>query len=191
MSLDGFIEGPGGDMSRVFQWMFSGDTEMKVEMGKGEMELKMAPENVEHMEQVPVMIGAIVSGRGMFDAASAWGGKHPMNVPVVILTHNPPKEWADKKDSPFTFVTDGIESAIRKAKEIAGDKNIGIGGANVTQQALKLGLLDEIGIDLVPVLLGDGLRLFDHLDIKPTELECISVNPAPGVTHLSYRVIKS
>lgn len=113
-----------------------------------------------------------------------------MNVPVVVLTHNIPQEWADKLDSPFTFVTDGIESAIETAREIAGDKNIGVGGADITRQCLKLGLLDEIGIDLVPVLLGEGVRLFEHLGIEPIELEITGVTAAPGVTHLGYRVLK-
>lgn len=190
MSLDGFIAGPNDDVSRVFAWMFQGDTDVKITIGEEDMDLKLSEDSAEQYTEMGAAMGAIVSGRRMFDVAGAWGGKHPMDVPVVVLTHNIPQEWANKPDSPFTFVTDGIESAIETARKIAGDKNIGVGGADVTRQCLKLGLLDEIGIDLVPVLLGEGVRLFEHLGIEPIELETISVSTAPGVTHLRYRVIK-
>jgi dihydrofolate reductase len=112
-----------------------------------------------------------------------------MNVPVVVLTHSIPEEWANQ-ESPFTFVTDGIESAIVTAKQIAGDKNVGVGGANVMQQCIKAGLLDEIHIDLIPVLLGDGVRLFDYLGIEPIELEITHAAEAAGVTHLTFRIVK-
>ena len=88
------------------------------------------------------------------------------------------------------FVTDGIESAIGQAKQAAGDKDVEIGTPTVLQQALNAGLVDEIHIDLVPLLLGQGVRLFDHLTIEPTDLEIIRIVPAPGVTHLRYRVAR-
>jgi dihydrofolate reductase len=125
----------------------------------------------------------------MFDVSGAWGGKHPMDVPVVVLTHIVPQEWV-YEGSPFTFVTEGIEQAVEHAQAIAGDKTVGVGGADVTRQCLKAGLLDEIGIDLVPVLLGSGVRLFEHLGIEPVELERTSVTEAPGVTHIRFRVVK-
>jgi len=188
MSLDGFIAGPGDDIMRLFSWMFSGDTDVKINIGEEEMDLKVSSEDAERWE-APEM-GAIVSGRRMFDVAEAWGGKHPMNVPVVVLTHTVPQEWV-KEGSPFTFVTEGgIEAAVEQARKIAGNKGIGVGGADITRQCLKAGLLDEIGIDLVPVLLGSGVRLFEHLGIEPIELECTSMTQAPGVTHMRFRVIK-
>jgi dihydrofolate reductase len=190
MSLDGFIAGPNDDMLRLFAWMFSGDTELKVSTGDKDIELKVSAESAEQFEQAGSVIGAIVSGRRMFDVADAWGGKHPMDVPIFVVTHNPPQEWIDKKGSPFTFVTDGVASAVEQAKLIAGDKNVGVGGADIMRQCLKLGLLDEIGIDLVPVLLGRGIRLFEHLGIEPVELECTGMVNAPGVTHLRFRVIR-
>lgn len=188
MSLDGFIAGPGDDVSRVFQWMFSGSTDVTVTIGEEEMDLKLTEESAERFQGPPSM-GAIISGRRMFDVAEAWGGKHPMNVPVIVVTHNVPPEWIGK-ESPFTFVTDGIESALEQAQKIAGGLSIGVGGANLTQQYLKAGLLDEIGIDLVPVLLGSGVRLFERLGIEPVELERTSVSQGPGVTHLRFRVIR-
>jgi dihydrofolate reductase len=190
MSLDGFIAGPNDDMQHVFAWMFKGDTDVKLTMGDRELDLKLTEESAERYDEPSKTIGAIVSGRRMFDVAGAWGGKHPMDVPVVVLTHNPPQEWLNKAGSPFTFVTDGIESAIAAAQKLAGDKSVGVGGADVTRQCLKLGLLDEIGIDLVPVLLGSGVRLFERLGIEPIELETTSVTASKYVTHLRFRVIK-
>lgn len=189
MSLDGYIAGPGDDVQHVFAWMFKGDQDLSLSTGEQALDLKVTEEGAEQFESVIHSIGAIVSGRRLFDVAGAWGGKHPLNVPVVVLTHHPPQEWTGP-DSPFTFVTDGVESAVAKARELAGDKNVGVGGADVARQCLKLGLLDEIGIDLVPVLLGGGVRLFEHLGIEPVELEILSVTENTGVTHLRYRVMK-
>ncbi|MCI0713843.1 MAG: dihydrofolate reductase family protein [Chloroflexi bacterium] len=189
MSLDGFIAGPNDDFQRLFGWMSLGNTDVTLSTGDRDIELKVSEESAKSFEDLMQATGAIVSGRRMFDVAGAWGGKHPLNVPIVVLTHQPPQEWV-KDESPFTFVTDGIESAVAKAKQIAGDKNVGVGGADITRQCLKAGLLDEIGIDLVPVLLGSGVRLFEYLGIEPVELECTRVAAAPGVTHLSYRVLK-
>ena len=189
MSLDGFIAGPGDDTSLVFAWMFSGDTDLKVSIGDQGVDLKMSSEKADEYQEMSHGTGAIISGRRMFDVAHAWGGKHPMNVPVVVVTHHVPPEWAGK-DSPFTFVTDGIESAIAKARVIAGGKGIGVGGADIARQCLKLGLLDEIHIDLVPVLLGQGVRLFEYMGIEPVHLESTGVSTSPGVTHLSFRILK-
>jgi dihydrofolate reductase len=189
MSLDGFIAGPNDDVQRLFAWMYLGDTDLDLSSGDTEFDLKVSSESAEGFEEAIRSTGAIVSGRRMFDVAGAWGGKHPLGVPVVVVTHTVPQEWV-YEGSPFTFVTDGVESAIEKARKIAGEKNIGVGGANITRQCLKLGLLDEIQIDLVPVLLGQGVRLFEYLGIEPIELERIGVRESPGVTHLSFRVVK-
>lgn len=189
MSLDGFIAGPNDDMQHIFGWMFKGDTDVKLSRGDEDIDLKVSSESAEHMEEIPLAIGAIVSGRRTFDVAGAWGGKHPLNVPIFVVTHNIPQEW-NKEGTPFTFVTDGVESAIEQAKKVAGDKTVGVAGANVTQQCLKAGLIDEIGIDLVPVLLGEGIPLFKQLGIEPIQLETTSVRTAPHVTHLSFRVVK-
>ncbi|MEJ2557118.1 MAG: dihydrofolate reductase family protein [Anaerolineae bacterium] len=126
--------------------------------------------------------------RRTFDIARAWGG-HPPGTPCFIVTHTIPQEWA-QEGSPFTFVTDGVESAIRQAKRAAGDKDVVVCTASVLQQCLNAGLMDEIHVDVAPLRLGSGVRLFDHLSIKPIELESIRVIEAPGVTHLGFRVVK-
>ena len=189
MSVDGFIADPNDDTQQLFWWFFSGDTPMDVPFGDGSMTLMFARESAEVYEGVKASTGAIVSGRRMFDVAQGWGGRHPLDVPVFIVTHEAPAEWAGT-DSPFTFVTDGLESAISQARQVAGDKNIAVGGADITRQCLKAGLLDEIHIDLIPVLLGQGVRLFEHLGIEPVQLERIMVKAAPQVTHLRFRVVR-
>lgn len=189
MSLDGFIAGPDDDVTRLFAWMTMGEEDVNLKSGNTDFELKLSAESADGFEKAMQSTGAIVSGRRMFDVARAWGGRHPLGVPVVVLTHSVPKEW-DYEGSPFTFVSNGIDSALEKAREIAGEKNIGVGGADLTRQFLKSGYLDEIQIDLVPVLLGRGVRLFEYLGIEPVELECTGARVSPGVTHLTYRVIK-
>jgi len=187
MSLDGFIAGPHDEVDRVFKWYFSGDTTHEVASG-GQV-FKMNEEGADRIQEGGQAAGVLVTARRTFDLAHAWGGKHPMNVPVVVVTHNVPQEWV-KAGSPFTFVTDGVESAIAKAKQIAGDKTVVIGAPSVVKQCLKAGLLDEIHIDLVPVLLFDGIPLFDHLGIDPVDLKIIEVSANPGIIHITYAVVK-
>jgi len=112
-----------------------------------------------------------------------------LGVPTFVVSHTVPQEWV-YEGSPFTFVTDGVESAVEQAREVAGDKDVAVGAASIVQQCLRAGLLDEIHIDLVPVLLGDGVRLFEHLGTVPIELESTQVIEGAGVTHLTFRVVK-
>ncbi len=112
-----------------------------------------------------------------------------MDLPIFVVTHTVPQGWI-YEGSPFAFVTEGIERAVEQTKAVAGDKDVGVGGADVAQQCIKAGLIDEIGIDLVPVLFGEGIRFFDHLGTDQIELERTSVGEAPGVTHLRFRIVK-
>ena len=195
MSLDGFIAGPndsperslGDGGERLFTWYFNGDTE--IAMPSYELVFKTDPVSAELMRESFRTYGASVTGRRTFDIANAWGGKDPHGVPSFIVSHSVPAEWSGAR-SPFTFVTDGVASAIAQAKAAAGHKDVGVAAASIAQQCLKLGLLDEIQIHLVPVLLGEGIRLFDHLGAAPIELERTRVVEAPGVTHLTFRVVK-
>jgi dihydrofolate reductase len=187
MSLDGFVAGPNDEVDRVFKWYFSGDTDFQ--FSGSDMTFKVSRASAEHFQEGWPSIGAILYGRRTFDVSRAWGGNPPLGVPCFIMTHNPPQEWV-KAGSPFTFVTDGVESAIEQAKAVAGDKNVAVGSATTMQQCIKAGLLDEIHIDLAPVLLGDGIRLFDNLGTAPIELEITRVIEGTGVTHLIYRVVK-
>lgn len=193
-SLDGFVAGPndnpehglgdGGDA--LFNWYFSGDTEIL--LSEGTPPLKVSAQSAKILKDAVETYGAGVWGRKTFDIAHAWGG-HPPGSPAFIVTHNIPQEWV-YEGSPFTFITDGVESAIRQAKEAAGDKDVVVCTASILQQCLNAGLMDEIHVDVAPLLLGRGVRLFDHLAIDATKLERIRVVDAPGVTHLGFRVVK-
>src|SRR5262249_26825326 len=195
VSLDGFVAGPhdspelplGEGGERLFEWYSSGDTDFP--LPGTDMVFKISRLSADLLREEWPKIGAMVAGRRMFDIADAWQGKPPGGGPCFIVTHSPPQEWV-KEGSPFTFVADGVESAVRQAKKLAGDKNVSIGSANIMQQCIKAGLLDELMIDLVPVLLGGGVRLFDNLGAVPIELESAGVIVAPGVTHLRFRIAK-
>jgi dihydrofolate reductase len=186
MSLDGFVAGPNDEVDRIFKWYFDKATR---EVSSGNEVFKLSEEGADLVQEAGHMVGALVTARRTFDVAKAWGGKHPMNVPVVVVTHTVPREWG-KEGSPFTFVTNGVASAIEKAKQIAGDKSVAVGAPSVVQQCLKAGLLDEIHIDLVPVLLFDGIRLFNHLGIEPVDLQIVEVTATAGAIHLTFRVVK-
>jgi dihydrofolate reductase len=134
--------------------------------------------------------GAVVTGRRTYDIADAWGGNGPAPVlPLFVLTHHVP-EHVPQGESHYTFVTDGVDSAIAQAKAAAGDKYVSLMGSAVPQQCLRAGLLDEIQIHLVPVLLGAGVRLFDHLGAESIQLETLRVVDSPGVTHLRFHLVK-
>jgi dihydrofolate reductase len=195
ISLDGFVAGPndspekplgeGGD--RLFEWYWSGDT--PVPMAGTDMVFKVSRASADFLQELWPRIGAMVAGRRMFDIADAWQGRPPGGGPCFIVTHNPPAEWL-KEGSPFTFITDGVESAIREAKAAAGGKDVAVSSASIAQQCLQAGLLDEIYLDVAPVLLGGGVRLFEQVGQTPVILERIKVVEAPGVTHLGFRVVK-
>jgi dihydrofolate reductase len=187
MSLDGFIAGPGDDVQHLFKWYYSGDTEFP--LPGTNLVFKVSRASADFLREVWSTLGVFVTGRRDFDVSNAWGGTPPLGVHAFVVTHHPPQEWI-KAGSPFTFVTDGVESAIAQARQVAGDKNIAVGGTTIVQQCLRAGLLDEIHISLAPVLLGAGIRLFDHLGPVPIALESTRVIDAPGVTHLVYRVVK-
>jgi len=192
MSLDGFIADPDDNTENLFDYFNSGDIEHVFPGGK--MTVRLSPASAMVMRDIWQRVGAIVVGRRMFDIAHGWGGSHPLDAPVFVVSHSIPEGWP-RDDAPFTFVTgvaDGVESAVERAieqaKEVAGEKLVIVAGASITQQALKAGLVDEIELDLVPVLLGRGIRAFEYLGIEPIKLERIIGVLAPDVTHLRFRV---
>jgi hypothetical protein len=127
--------------------------------------------------------------RRTFDVAHGWGGNHAWG-PAFVLTHHLPAGWP-RTNSTVHFVTDGIESAVNQAKAAAGGKSVGVHGADTIQQLLNAGLLDEIHVDIAAVLLGSGVRLFDHLAGTPAVLGNPTVIPGVGVTHLRYPVLRT
>ncbi len=195
MSLDGFIAGPndgpqsplGDGGERLFAWYSSGDTQYR--LPGTEMVIKVSPQSAELLREAHSKMGAFVTGRRTFDITNGWGGRPPLGVPTFVVTHTVPQEWV-YAGSPFTFVTDGVESAVEQARAVAGNKDVAVGAASIVQQCIRAGLLDEIHVDLGPVLLGGGIRLFDHLGTEPIELESERVIEGAGVTHLTFRVVK-
>ncbi len=179
MSLDGYIaapndtpeEGLGEDGMRLHNWMFDDPSVFERVYG-----------------DLTESTGAVIMGRRTYDnSIEAWGGKGPLGeVPCFVVTHRPVKG----ADPLFTFVTAGIESALAMAQEDAGDKRIGLMGANLDQQFLAAGLVDEVRIHLVDVLLGGGRRLFDHLPQR-LDLELKGLSQTGSVAHLEYRVLRS
>jgi dihydrofolate reductase len=187
VSLDGYIAGPGeSGFEHLFKWMGNGD--VVVPTTQPELTMRLTEENADHWRAVVDMTGALVVGRKLFDLTDGWGGNHPMGTPVVVVTHSVPEGWP-RDDAPFTFATDGIEAAVEQAKALAGDKVVGVNGGTIASQCLDAGLLDEIWVDLVPVLLGGGTPYFSELGRAPVELDGpISVVDGADVTHLRYRV---
>ena len=186
MSIDGYISGPGETgFEHLFQWYGNGDVE--VPTADPNMTLRMSQVSADHWREVLSLTGALVVGRKLFDAMGGWGGKHPADKPVVVLTHREaPEGWEDK---PFTFVTEGIERAIAVASELAGGKGVGLNGGTIASQALDAGLLDEVWVDLVPVLLGGGTPFFSALGTVPVTLDGpVTVTEGTSVTHMRYRV---
>jgi dihydrofolate reductase len=205
MTLDGFIAGPnltleqplgeGGD--QIHEWMYGLKSFREphgMDGGETNADSDVLAESVANT-------GAVVMGRRMFSGGAGpweddpnadgwWGDDPPFHVPVFILTQHARETVTKQGGTSFTFVTDGIEAALELARAAAGDKDVAIaGGADVIQQYLKAGLIDEFQVHVAPLMLGDGVRLFDRLDSQP-KLEGIRVIESPNVTHLKYRVVK-
>ena len=190
MSLDGFIADPqDGGFEYLFQWYGNGDVEIRT--ANAQMSFRTTAEDAEHLRELMTNTGALVVGRRLFDMTGGWGGRHPMDVPTVVLTHTVPDGW-ERESQSFAFVTEGgIEAAVAKARELAGDKWVGLNGGQIARQALEAGLLDEVHVDLVPVLLGEGVPFFGKIEGAPVQLEGpVRVREGKGVTHLAYAVRK-
>jgi dihydrofolate reductase len=204
MSLDGFITGPnespenplGDGGERLHEWVYelaSWREQHGLDGGKTNGDSEIYAESIEN-------VGAVVMGRGMFSNEDGpwgdtpfeghWGDDPPFRVPVFVLTHHPRKPLVKEGGTTFTFVTDGIESAHEQARAVAGDQDISVaGGADTIQQFISAGLLDELEVHLVPVLLSEGINLFEHLGTELIELERTRVVESPNVTHLRFRVV--
>ena len=183
MSLDGFIAGPdvsvdepmGRGGERLHEWIFNDSPERGAD-----------PEMAKEMFDV---VGAVILGRRTFDVGLKPWGDTPFPVPCFVLTHRP-REPLAMKSGTFTFVADGIVSALDQARAAAGGKDIIVMGANAAQQYLKAGLADTLVLQLAPVLLGAGTRLFDHLGADHIELTRTRLIGSPFVTHMKFDVEK-
>jgi dihydrofolate reductase len=202
ISLDGYVAGPnpseenplGRGGEQLHEWALGLEAWRRPHgLEGGEVN-----ESTAVMEESQAGLGATVMGRNMFGGEGSWdakpwdgwwGDEPPFHMPVFVVTHHEREPLVKDGGTTFTFVTDGIESALAQAEEAAGGKDIALaGGADVAQQFLRAGLVDEMQLHVAPVLLGGGRRLLDDLQDANLELECVRVIAAPGVTHLRYRI---
>jgi dihydrofolate reductase len=188
MSLDGFVADRNDGVAEVFDWyMNSGDVEFNT--GGGDpMTFRVSEPSARHLRGLWSELGAVLTGRRTFEVAQGWNGNHAWG-PAFVLTHQVPDGWP-RPGSTVHFVTDGIESAVRQARAAAGGKSVAVHGADTIQQLLNAGLLDDLCIDVAALLLGSGVRLFDHLAATPAVLGNPTVVAGVGVTHLRYSVRK-
>ena len=184
MSLDGYVADTGDGVDEVFDWYSTGD--VAVPNPPSDMTFHVSAPSATHLRGLQAEIGAMLTGRRTFDKAGGWGGRHSWG-PAFVLTHKVPDGWP-RPGSTVHFVTDGLESAVAQARAAAGERAVGVHGGDTIRQCLDAGLLDEIHIDLVPVLLGAGIPLFDHARNAPVILGTPTVVAGVGVTHLRYAV---
>jgi dihydrofolate reductase len=191
MSLDGFVTGPnassdnpfGDGGERLHEWIFPIASEDHHKAATAQL----GGVNRHVFDEI-MSTGAVIAGRGTFEAAGGWAGDHHDGVPIFILSRHPAPDWA--ADWPAVHYVSDLAAAVRDAKHAAGDKDVLVHGAGViVPQAVTAGLLDEVEIHLVPILLGEGRRLFGDLTVEQFGLERIrAVEGEGGVTHLRYRV---
>jgi dihydrofolate reductase len=189
-SLDGYYTGPndgpgkglGEGGERLHYWVFGGPWSYEEEP-RGEA----TGADKEYLDGVMERIGAVVGGRGTYEAAEAWGGSNPWPVPFFIVTHRPDDAPQDKG---FRFV-DGLDEAISLARAAAGGKDVSLmGGGDVIRQALRAGRVDELSITIAPVVLGGGKRLFEGFDDTVSLEQIGDVLQSPLATHITYRVVR-
>ena len=206
ISLDGFVAGPnqseenplGEGGEGLHEWVVALSAWREAHGKQGGEVNESSPVQAESVEN----IGAAIMGRNMFGPIGGgdwgdgawkgwWGDNPPYHYDVFVVTHHPRDPVEMEGGTRFHFVTDGIESALDQAKAVAGGKDVAIwGGAQVINEFLAAGLLDELELHVVPVVLGDGARLFEGLGDAPVQLEQTRAVEAPGVTHLKYRLVR-
>lgn len=190
MSLDGYIAKDDNSIGRLFDWLQNGDVEIVTATGSGDMRFHVSGRSAPYWREWIAGLGALVCGRTLFDVTDGWGGRHNFGVPVVVVTHHAPEAWVEAHpEAPFHFVTDGIEAAVAKAKELAADATVTVTAGMIARQCLELGLLDEVAVDLVPVVMGQGRPYFGEMSMQDVALGdptlCVQ---GDRVTHLVFPV---
>ena len=185
MSLDGFVAQPDDNPAELFDWYWNGD--VVVPSAQERMSFSVDGASAVMLQELTSGCGALVAGRRLFDQTDGWGDNHPAGAPVVVVTHRPPPADAAER-FPRTSFTGSVEEAIATAKQTAGDRFVTIASASIIQQALNLGLVDEICISQVPVLFGTGIRYFGDLVGGHVMLEDPLVVEGSRALHLRYPV---
>jgi dihydrofolate reductase len=188
MSLDGYIAKDDNTIGRLFDWLQNGPVEMATV--NDDITLHLSPPSAEYLKQMVDGMGALVCGRTLFDFTGGWDGRHTMDVPVVVVTHQTPTDWVEAHpEAPFHFVTDGVEAALVKAQAIAGERTVAVTAGTIARQCLELGLLDAVAVDLVPVVMGKGRPYFGELAMVDVPLgDPIVCIQGDRVTHLLFPV---
>ncbi|MFM9692163.1 dihydrofolate reductase family protein [Streptomyces europaeiscabiei] len=180
VSVDDFIADADYQVGPLFDWYANGDVEL------GGMGARVSKISAEYVQPMMASIGALVVGRHVFDITDGWEGTPPAGEHIVVVSHRPrPQGW--HPDAPFHFV-DGVAAAVAKARELAGDRNVGVAAGDVGGQAFALGLIDEVAMDVVPVVLGSGKRYFGSTDAQHLLDDPHTVIQGDRVLHLRYRV---
>jgi len=188
MSLDGYIAKDDNTIGRLFDWLQNRSVE--VPTATESITLRLSPPSAEYMRGWVGGLGALVCGRTLFDFTDGWGGRHTMDAPVVVVTHRVPTSWVEAHpEAPFHFVTEGVEAAVAKAQEIAGERTVAVTAGTIAGQCLELGLLDAVAVDLVPVVMGGGRPFFGGLSVADVLLGDPTVSiQGDRVTHLLFPV---
>jgi dihydrofolate reductase len=191
MSLDGYVAKHDNTIGRLFEWLQNGEVEVRTVDDR--ITFHMSQSSAEYWGAWVDGLGALVCGRTLFDFTGGWDGMHTIGVPVVVVTHQIPTDWVEAHPhAPFHFVTDGVEAAVAKAQEIAGERTVAVTAGTIARQCLELGLLDEVAVDLVPVVMGQGRPFFGELAIGDAPLGdptyCVE---GVRVTHLGFPVAES
>ncbi len=184
MSLDGFIADRDDGVSELFGWYGSGPVEVTDFGGRTS---KLHEPSASLFRQALDSAGCFLVGRRLYDHTNGWNARPPAEAPMVVLTHDPPDDWP-RDGVPIEFVS-GVEAAVARAKALAGDKDVSVAGAATGRACLAAGLLDEIVVNLIPVIKGEGIPWFAGTGNAPWRLADPEVVEAPGVTHLRYRVV--
>ena len=185
VSLDGFVAQPDDDPAELFDWYWGGDH--LVPSAQEGMTFSVDAASAAMLQELTSGCGALIAGRRLFDQTDGWGDNHPAGAPVVVVTHRPPPADAAVR-FPRTTFADGVEEGIAAAKELAGDRFVTIASADIIQQALVLGLVDELCVSQVPVLFGSGVRYFGELVGHHMMLEDPAVVQGTRALHLRYPV---
>lgn len=183
MSLDGFIADPDDQIGELFEWYEVGDVSMP--SANEEISFHVDEASAGALRELTVNVGALIAGRRLFDITDGWGDSHPVGAPVVVVTHQAPDD-ADRW--PRTTFVDGVAAAVERAREIAGDRDVTISSASIAQQALDLGLVDQVSVSLVPVLFGEGIAYFGALQHGHQLLEDPQIVQGRRALHLNYAV---
>lgn len=187
MSLDGFIADTNDQVGPLFDWFDNGDVEFSG--SDPSMVFHISRASADYLRTAWSNIAVDVIGRRLFDLTNGWNGRPPVGEAVFVVTHEPPTDWPFP-DAPFSFVTDGVQSAVAQAQTFAGDRDVSLTAGNLVGQALRAGLVDELRIDLVPVVFGSGVRYFGNYDESTLLLEDPEIVQGDRVTHLHYRIRK-